>query len=238
MKTNLIEKVKRISTRYKFGDFFRNFIAVVLGIVITFAGSDLMEERKMRNEVKDALLLVKDEILLNRKTIEELMEQELFEQQGACYLLQYKDSMNMASPDSVEKYGYSPFQSFNPIYIDDAMEMLKSSSLISAIENKKLATQIIQTYNTIKIAYASFRAFMDIKHAGIERLTDKAEVRKALANKKFATKGEEWLFYFSFPEGVQAVKQITQTHSYPRRMYGRYIEQIDKTLAAIDEVYK
>ena len=61
MKTNLIEKVKRMSTEYRFGDFFRNFIAVVLGIVITFAGSDLIEERKIRNEVKDALSLVKDE---------------------------------------------------------------------------------------------------------------------------------------------------------------------------------
>ena len=121
MKTNLIEKVKRMSTEYRFGDFFRNFIAVVLGIVITFAGSDLIEERKIRNEVKDALSLVKDEILLNRETIEELMEQELFEQRGACYLLQYKDSIDKASPDSIEKYGYSPFQSFNPIYIDDAM---------------------------------------------------------------------------------------------------------------------
>lgn len=102
MKTNLIEKVKRMSTEYRFGDFFRNFIAVVLGIVITFAGSDLIEERKIRNEVKDALSLVKDEILLNRETIEELMEQELFEQRGACYLLQYKDSIDKASPDSIE----------------------------------------------------------------------------------------------------------------------------------------
>lgn len=55
---------------------------MVLGIVITFVGSDLIEERKIRNEVKDALSLVKDEILLNRETIEELMEQELFEQRG------------------------------------------------------------------------------------------------------------------------------------------------------------
>ena len=86
MKTNLIEKVKRMSTEYRFGDFFRNFIAVVLGIVITFAGSDLIEERKIRNEVKDALSLVKDEILLNRETIEELMEQQLFEQRGPRYL--------------------------------------------------------------------------------------------------------------------------------------------------------
>ena len=186
MKTNLIEKVKRMSTEYRFGDFFRNFIAVVLGIVITPAGRDPPAERMLRNEVPDALSLVKDEILLNRETIEELMEQELFEQ-GACYLLQYKDSIDKASPDSIEKYGYSPFQSFNPIYIDDAMEMLKSSSLISAIENKKLATQIIQTYNTIKTAYGSFGAFMDIKLKCNEKMNDKAEVREALSKNKLRT---------------------------------------------------
>ena len=38
MKTKLIEKAKQISTEYKFGDFFRNFLAVILGIIITFAG--------------------------------------------------------------------------------------------------------------------------------------------------------------------------------------------------------
>ena len=33
-------------------------------------------------------------------------------------------------------------------------------------------------------------------------------------------------------------QQISYIHSYPRKMYGRYMEQIDETLAAIDEVYK
>lgn len=44
MKTKLIEKAKQISTEYKFGDFFRNFLAVILGIIITFAGSDWITE--------------------------------------------------------------------------------------------------------------------------------------------------------------------------------------------------
>lgn len=103
---------------------------------------------------------------------------------------------------------------------------------------KKLATQIIQTYNTIKTAYGSFGAFMDIKLKCIEKLTDKAEVREALAKNKLRTKMQEWDFYFTIPEGVQAVQQISYIHSYPRKMYGRYMEQIDETLAAIDEVYK
>ena len=91
-------------------------------------------------------------------------------------------------------------------------------SLISAIENKKLATQIIQTYNTIKTAYGSFGAFMDIKLKCIEKLTDKAEVREALAKNKLRTKMQEWDFYFTIPEGVQAVQQISYIHSYPRTL--------------------
>ena len=70
------------------------------------------------------------------------------------------------------------------------------------------------------------------------KLTDKAEVREALAKNKLRTKMQEWDFYFTIPEGVQAVQQISYIHSYPRKMYGRYMEQIDETLAAIDEVYK
>ena len=81
-------------------------------------------------------------------------------------------------------------------------------------------------------------AFMDIKLKCIEKLTDKAEVREALAKNKLRTKMQEWNFYFTIPEGVQAVQQISYIHSYPRKMYGRYMEQIDETLAAIDEMYK
>ena len=77
-----------------------------------------------------------------------------------------------------------------------------------------------------------------IKLKCIEKLTDKAEVREALAKNKLRTKMQEWDFYFTIPEGVQAVQQISYIHSYPRKMYGRYMEQIDETLAAIDEVYK
>ena len=59
MKTKLIEKAKQISTEYKFGDFFRNFLAVILGIIITFAGSDWITEHNAQKEVKESILLVK-----------------------------------------------------------------------------------------------------------------------------------------------------------------------------------
>ncbi len=41
--------------------------------------------------------------------------------------------------------------------------------------------------------------FMDIKLKCIEKLTDKAEVREALAKNKLRTKMQEWDFLFHYP---------------------------------------
>ena len=91
MNTKLIEKIKRSAIKGKLGDFICNFIAVVLGIAITFVGSDMIQEHNKKKEVAQALQLVKSELLINRETIEEMMKIEKINKEGACYLLQYKD---------------------------------------------------------------------------------------------------------------------------------------------------
>lgn len=50
MKKKLIEKIKRSAIKGRLGDFICNFIAVVLGIAITFVGSDMIRStiRKKR----------------------------------------------------------------------------------------------------------------------------------------------------------------------------------------------
>ena len=127
MNTKLIEKVKRSAIKGRLGDFICNFIAVVLGIAITFVGSDMIQEHNKKKEVAQALQLVKSELLINRETIEEMMKIEKINKEGACYLLQYKDKMNEASSDSLNYYGYFPFQSQDFLPVTDAMEMLRAS---------------------------------------------------------------------------------------------------------------
>ena len=104
MKTKLIEKAKQISTEYKFGDFFRNFLAVILGIIITFAGSDWITEHNAQKEVKESILLVKSELQTNREDIAYIKELVELEQKGALYLLEYKGRIQEADPDSLQKY--------------------------------------------------------------------------------------------------------------------------------------
>lgn len=91
MKTKLIEKAKQISTEYKFGDFFRNFLAVILGIIITFAGSDWITEHNTQEEIKKSLQLVNSELLLNRDEIKAMGERVELEQHAANYLFENKN---------------------------------------------------------------------------------------------------------------------------------------------------
>ena len=147
MKTT--EKIKRISTEYKFGDFFRNFIAVVLGIIITFAGSDWITERNTQKEIKKSLQLVKSELLLNREEMEALRDRIVLEQYAANYLFEHKDNPAEMPQDSIRKYFPLPFQWSKFTFTNDAMEMLKASALIQKIQNKELALQIMKVYGCL-----------------------------------------------------------------------------------------
>lgn len=77
-------------------------------------------------------------MLLNRGYMTQMMEREEFEKQGASYLLQHKENIAKAAPDSLEKYGNLPFQTQTFIYINDAMEMLKTSRSCLPSETRNL----------------------------------------------------------------------------------------------------
>lgn len=237
MKTQLIKKIKQISAEYKFGDFFRNFIAVVLGIILTFAGSDWIANRKTQKDIKRTIELIRQELSLNKRGIQDDYEYILFDQQAARYLLQYKDSMDAMPEDSIMRYGFSPFQTRNTNYSDDALEMLKSSALIQQINNKELAFQIIRTYALIKDASISFKDYMDIKKEYQQVFISVPELKKYMNSKRGIEDGirNNWKYYFQFPEGVSLVNQIPMILDASRFL--RYVEQIDSTIAAINKEY-
>lgn len=110
MKTKFTGKVKQMVAKYKLGDFFRNFIAVILGIIITFIGNDLIQDYNKKREVTQALQLVKSELLFNKEIIEEMRETEILNKKGALYILQFYEKMDEAHRDSLEYYGRLPFQ--------------------------------------------------------------------------------------------------------------------------------
>lgn len=247
MKTKLKEKIKRISAEYKFGDFFRNFIAVILGIVITFAGSDYISERNTQKEVEKSLMLVKSELMLNREEMKSMGETVSFEQNAARYLFQYKNRISEISSDSVRIYTPSLFQWSKFGFISDAMEMLKSSTLIQKIKNKELSLQIIKIYGTIKSAENTFDIYMNYKTQSQDKFNANPKVkafiyqltrRREKADNRFEDNYmmEELKLLYSQPEGLQLMYSLPNTHN--PRVYFHCVEEIDKTIAAIEKEYE
>ena len=69
MKKILWKRITLLFKNRRIGDFVCNFTAVVLGIILTFMGSDWIEKRNTQRDVKSALHLVKAELQTNRETI-------------------------------------------------------------------------------------------------------------------------------------------------------------------------
>ena len=234
MKTELTGKVKRMCDQYKFGDFFRNFIAVILGIIITFIGNDLIQEHNKEREVKQALQLVKSELLLNKGIIEEMMETEIHNKKSALYLLQFQGKMDEAQADSLEYYGYVPFQSRNFLPVTNALEMIKAS-LMQNIKSKELVVQIIQAYAVINNSHLFYEGYSKAKNELIKGFSNRQDYLEFI-NKPASLK-DMWNFILHLTEGLAAIRQLSQVHDSPHLTYSHHLELIDDAIAAIDKEY-
>lgn len=234
MKTKFTGKVKQMVAKYKLGDFFRNFIAVILGIIITFIGNDLIQDYNKKREVTQALQLVKSELLFNKEIIEEMRETEILNKKGALYILQFYEKMDEAHRDSLEYYGRLPFQSRDFLPVTNALEMLKAS-LMQNIKSKELVVQIIQAYAVIENSHLFYKGYSKTKDLLINGFSTRQDFLK-LMNKP-TTQKETWDFILHLTEGMSAIRQLPQIHEDPHRTYSHYLELIDDAIATIDKEY-
>lgn len=150
-------------TNWKIGDFILQLLVVILGIVITFAASNAVSKHAKAKEVAKAMEIVRDELKQNLEVLDEIREQLRTEQRICGYILRHKDQLKDVSADTLRKYISLPFQAFNFIYGTDAMEMLKASSLIPNVRNKKMMLEIMKAYNGLKEAKETVTWYYELK---------------------------------------------------------------------------
>lgn len=142
--------VKGFLGRLNWRDFFTNFLAVVLGIVITLLCNTWIGEHNERKDLRNTLSLVCDELQENLNLLDEIEAQCQLELQAAQYLTQYYDRFEECENDSMRLYCNAPLTVSRYNISDNALELLKTSQLIQKIGNKELALDIIRAYNTIR----------------------------------------------------------------------------------------
>ena len=129
--------------------YLMNFIAVCLGIVITFAGQGLINRHAEKNEVKRSLILVRNELEDNMSYIELSDSVLTLFSEAAEFLIRYEGHYAQAPEDSMAMYCNIPLTVFEITHSDEALELLKNSSLFTKIKDLDLSLEIIHTYGAI-----------------------------------------------------------------------------------------
>lgn len=179
--------------------FFSELIAVVLGIVITFAGQGMIDRAHDRKEVRSALQLVRTELISNRDDISELRTVLEQVQQSARYLadnsalLQNVHALDSADLSTLTYHQSMVFADISLSLPHDALELLKTSSIFQKIGDNALSMKIIRAYDCCQVMVESINRHFVAKSSQTDQdltkwllnhsplpYTDPADIDKAI----------------------------------------------------------
>lgn len=129
------------------GSFFTNILAVVLGIFITFGIQGLIDSKAEKKDVMSAIELVKEELTANMNDLQGVLGIIDLEKSAAVSLHDNLGNLNQCDPDSIRVWNTILGSKYFFTVTDDALELLKSSSLFQKINDKNLALGIIKAYD-------------------------------------------------------------------------------------------
>lgn len=218
----LLSKENRIS-------FFLNFLAVVLGIVITFGGESIVSHKEERNNLHNCLELVSIELQEDKECIRYCDTLIVRELEAALYLMKYEDDYARAPLDSLYAVANTPFLLEEINVYEDAFDLLKNSGVLTKIKDKQLALDIFKTYDALKGVVFFLNSYYGHKTKYLElAMTD--DVKAILASETVGAV-ELWSAITSTKEGKQYLREILRFLSTydPSGVY----DSIDSTVEEI-----
>ncbi|MBQ0019528.1 MAG: hypothetical protein KBT39_03295 [Bacteroidales bacterium] len=135
--------------RQDWGSFLMQFFAVMLGIIVTFAGESIISSHNTNKEVKTSLQLAKGELLDNLKEVENADTIWKLQGQASRFLYTYMDSLEKAPQDSLAFYCNLPVTLASFSSTEHALDLMKSSGVFAKMDDKALALDIVRAYDLI-----------------------------------------------------------------------------------------
>jgi len=160
----------KIVSRFDVVGFFSNILAVILGIAITFSLQGIIDTRNQKENVMSALRIVGEELTGCRNDLADCAAFLDKERTAALYLSRNLSQLHSCPVDSVAEYGTLYISEMLLTLPDDALELLKSSSLFSAINDNDLSLAIIRAYDQCNALRQIFNRHEEKKSATLEKI--------------------------------------------------------------------
>ena len=139
-------KIKTTIKGWKLGDYFRQFSIVAAGIIVTFWGSDLISENARQKEVRATMQLVAEELEYNKQELHRVRSLLDIDIHMSRLLMEHDMNISEISVDTLWKYGklFNNMDEFSNR--NDALDVLKGSSLMQYIPDKRMLQDVLQAY--------------------------------------------------------------------------------------------
>ncbi|MDR1671816.1 MAG: hypothetical protein LBR57_04790 [Alistipes sp.] len=175
-------RFRQFMSSWKAGDFFRQLATVVIGIVITFGGSGLIQRGIDRKEERQLLGMIREELSKNVGYFE-LKNTQIKEEYASFRALWPYLSTETSRDipiDTLNKH-LDAFLAvhFSSISIN-AFDSFKNSPAINSLKNKELRNKILNVYVAVDGANRFLGLFDESKLQGVYKLFEIPENARAM----------------------------------------------------------
>ena len=153
--------------------FLSNILSVILGIFITFTIQGMIDRSKEKKETRSSLELVRSELVTNMDDISIMADYLHQEKASAEYILSNKDSLDSCPEDSVNYHSSMIFADVSFSLSQDALELLKMSSVFQSIKSNGLSMKIIRAYDSCSSIVYNLNRHLSSRDARFENSIDK-----------------------------------------------------------------
>lgn len=142
-------KKKKSFSAWTWREYVLQLSVVIIGIVVTFAGSGLVERSRQARDVRAAMVLVHSELETNRMKIQEVWEWIQRESDTYRILTENRYDLKSIPQDTMASFipVFGRILSFHPR--QDAFDVLKNSGLMASVRDKDFLLTVTQGYATL-----------------------------------------------------------------------------------------
>lgn len=192
MTTTDSKKRPRNARRWSWREYGIQLSVVILGVMVTFVGSGLIERWRQARQVRATMQLIAGELAYDRAQVESVCERLRFDLQGMHLFERYGKEVERIPEDSLMRYLPLLGAMRAPAFRTDALEVLKTSGVIQSVSDKGFLMELLGCYGELesfeeRVGLYNQRKLEAMNHflaseasAGFSRLTPREAWRRML----------------------------------------------------------
>lgn len=225
----------RPSPRWTWREYALQLSVVVIGIVVTFAGSGMLERSRQARDVRAAMVLVHSELETNRMKIREVGDWIRREADAYRVLTQHRRDLKRIPQDTMDSFApvFGRILSFHSR--QDAFEVLKNSGLMASVRDKDFLLAVTQGYATLAELEENVGLYFKLK-SGVRSDMSKAFSRSQQDIFYSGDMYGMWECVLSVPCSYDFI--LTAPYFFPEGYTEELLTDLDRSLQAIEAKYE